>query len=199
MSFGEEPPPPHKPTATPQPTLNNPLIPIPVPTQSPQIESNKGNNKPLQPSTDDFTGFWELDKLDAIGLRIDASGWIPGFPLFGGDLNLDVVYSLPRNDVTVYFTPSVLAGLGQGAAVTIGVVGYYDTPNPMDAHGPGYGAQANITPSGGLNISYGYSDQPGSTGVHSQNWSIAASGGAQLSGSGSLGWTFLLKNFGIGH
>ena len=88
-----------------------------------------------------------------------------------------------------------MIGGGQGGTLTIGLVGYYDTPRPEDAQGAGYGAQANLTVAGGMNVSYGYSDQPGSMGRHSQNWSVALSGGAQLGASYLQSYTLPPLNF----
>jgi hypothetical protein len=185
------------PLNTPLPTPN-PLRPVPIPTQFPRIVPDDGRYKPVQPSTDEFTAFWELDKLDAIGLRVDGSGWLPQFPFIGIDLNVDVVISLERTDVSIYFTPNLLLGVGGGASITGGVVGYYDAPKAIDPTGMGYGGQINITSGSGINMSYGYSDKPGSSGRHAQNWSIAASGGGQASGGFFQGITFLLINWGFG-
>jgi hypothetical protein len=171
------------------------LIPKPAPTQSPRYVPNDGTYTPVEQPTDDFTGFWEINKLDALGFRGDVSGWLPILPLFGLDVNIDIVYSIERGDVVLYFTLAGLIGVGEGFSLSSGAVGYYDTPSPTDPTGPGLGAQINATLGGGLNISYGYSDRPGASGRHAQTWSIAPSGGGQLSGAFAPGWTFILGSW----
>jgi RHS repeat-associated protein len=171
------------------------LIPKPAPTQSPRYVPNDGTYTPVEQPTDDFTGFWELDRLDGIGVRVDFSGWLAAFPIFGGDFDIDIIV---RDDlqIAIYLVPSGILGAGEGASFVVGVVGYYDAPAFEDPGGYGYGGQLNLSAGGGVALSYSYSDKPGSYGRHAQTWFFGIGSGIQASVGFLPGFTVPWMTFG---
>ncbi len=167
----------------------SPLIPTCTlpPNQISSNQGNQGNSPTLPQSSSDFTGFWELDKLNGVGLRIDGS--IFPFFIFGGDVSVDIVYF--GDKVVVFVTPSGQVGVGEGASLGAGIVGYYNSPYPDDYGGVGWGGNVYVIPGIGGNVAYSYSDNPGSfNGRHAQVWFIGPAVGEQMSAAVSEGYTF---------
>jgi len=173
-----------------------PLPPLPCPTlYSPDCHPTPPDKiGPVVPSND-FVSPFEFDKLDAIGIRVDVGGWIPVFPVLGGGISFDIVFNSASEEISINATPNIYAGLGEGGSLAVGPLFIYDAPDNDALAGLGYGAQANVTAGGGLQIGYSYSDRPGWTGKHAQIYSILFSGGAELSASAVIGYTIPIFTF----
>jgi hypothetical protein len=132
---------------------------------------------------------WQFDKLSAIGLRVDISGWLPPLPLFGGGLSGDFVYNLKSSEFS--FMPSVngMGGIGVGGSVTPNLLLVYDAPNNDALKGISGGAQINITPEIGVQAGYYQSQSKGDTGQYAQEYTIGPSFGDQGSAAGVLSFT----------
>jgi RHS repeat-associated protein/uncharacterized repeat protein (TIGR01451 family) len=143
---------------------------------------------PPQTNGDDFTGFWELNRLSGLGVRFNISGWVPPIPVLGGDVALDFVYL--NGSIVVKFTPSLLIGLGEGGAISPNLLLVYDAWDADALDGLTVGGQANVSVLGGAQASYGYSTEAGSDGKHAQIWGLGPSAGAEAAASFVAGYTF---------
>ena len=156
--------------------------PPPEPPQPP--DEPPSGEEPL-----DFVAPWETDRLDAVGGRLNVSGWIPNFPILGGDISVDVVYNANTDKLSAFLTPGGLIGIGEGADMSIGGIGHYDSEDNSEFVGWGGGAQGAIIPAIGGQAAWAFSFSRGATGKHPQMWHGAIGGGAEFSASGTLGYS----------
>jgi RHS repeat-associated protein len=75
-----------------------------------------------------------ISEPDAVGLRIEGSGWVlgPG----GVDVNLDFVYFTKSDEFSIFITPGYQEGVGGGGALTGGILFFDDMPNKNAYSGP---------------------------------------------------------------
>jgi RHS repeat-associated protein len=159
--------------------------------RSPGLASPPFQGPPDEPPSGeslDFVGFWEMDRLDAAGVRLNLSAWIPNFPIVGGDISLDAVYNVHTDELSVFLTPGILVGIGEGADVSIGGIGLYDLEDNSDYAGWGGGGQAAIIPAIGGQAAWAFSFSRGASGKQAQMWHGGIGGGAEFSASGTLGY-----------
>ncbi len=68
---------------------------------------------------------WEVGKMDAGGVRINASGIIVG----GVNANIDILGNTSSNEISVFFTPGLMVGAAAGVDASIGLIEVANLPN----------------------------------------------------------------------
>ena len=79
-------------------------------------------------------------RIDAIGIRIEASGWIVN----GGDINIDWLYFGTSNETGLFLSPGSQTGGGGGAALTGGLL--------IGQNMPGRGSYSGVSTYGGGHV-----------------------------------------------
>jgi hypothetical protein len=141
---------------------------------------------PLKPKYD-FVGFWELNRLDALGIRLNGTAC---FIIICGDLSIDVIGNFDAGEATLFVTPNLAVGLGYGVDGSAGILGAFDAPHNNSLAGPARNFSVNITPGVGGQGSYSVSTAANITGNYSQVYSLGVTGGGEASGVYGASYSF---------
>jgi hypothetical protein len=138
-------------------------------------DDDEDNIKASRLTTQEFEREWDWIPD---GGRIEASGWIPALPIFGGDINVDFVSAnLDPNETSIIIGLSPLVGIGQGGSGVGGLI-WHDAKDLEEYKKISNNVAITAVPGIGAEVNRGIS---GSTGAKSLF--VGGGSGAEFSGS----------------